>query len=497
MMITIFSKIFGFMRDITLSYFYGASSISDAYLISLAIPMSVIDFIGTGIATGYIPIYSKIEKRLGTEEGLSYNSNLITIIIGICTVILFIAIIFTNPIIKLFASGFDDETLALTAQFTKISIFGIFFTATSYVLRGFLQFKGKHVISALIGFPLNIVFILSIFLSSKFNILLLPLGSVIASIFQLSLLLCFAYRQGYKYEYILDFKDKYVKDMLYLAFPVIIGVSVNQINLLVDRSIASNIVEGGISALSYAHKLNDFVQGIFVISIVTVVYPLISKMIVEENINGFKKAIMEAINSICIFVVPATVGTMVFAEPIILLLFGRGAFDRQAMSLTSSALFYYSIGMIGFGLREVLARGFYSLQDTKTPMINATIAVLMNIVLNFVLSKYMGIAGLALATSISAIFCTGLLFMGLRKKVGPFGIKNVVVSFIKILIASLMMGVLVKLLYYYLTMNMSVIVSLTLCIGIGAIIYFMSIYFLKIDEVDNIVRAVKRKLKRA
>src|SRR5690606_12151384 len=159
-----------------------------------------------------------------------------------------------------------------------------------------------------------------------------------------------------------------IKNMLFLAIPVIIGSSVNQINKLVDRTLASQISIGGISALNYANTLNLFVQGVFVVSISTVMYPLISKMASKGNMDGLKKALAQAITGINLLVIPATVGSLFFAEPIVTLLFGRGAFDEQAIAMTSTAFFFYSIGMLGYGLREVLSRAFYSMQDTRTPM---------------------------------------------------------------------------------------------------------------------------------
>jgi len=192
--------------------------------------------------------------------------------------------------------------------------------------------------------------------------------------------------------------------MVYIALPVIIGVSVNQINVLVDRTIASRVAEGGITALNYASRLNGFVQGIFVLSITTALYPMISKMVAESNMEGLKKSVSEAISGINLLVIPATVGSMIFAEPVVMLLFGRGKFDVEAIAMTSAALFFYSLGMLGFGLREVLSRAFYSLQDTKTPAINATIAVVMNIIPNIILSKYMGIGGLALERRLGRIY---------------------------------------------------------------------------------------------
>ncbi|MBZ2174076.1 murein biosynthesis integral membrane protein MurJ [Schnuerera sp. xch1] len=496
MLITIISKILGFGREITLSYFYGASNISDAYLISLTIPTVIFAFIGTGISTGYIPMYSNIQQKIGENEGNRFTNNLSNVTIIICTIIIIFGLAFTEPIVKLFASGFEGKTLALAVRFTKISLFGIYFTGLMHIFKGFLQIKGNYIIPALVGFPLNFITIAAIFLSSKTNILVLAIGSVIATASQLLLLTPFIYKKGYRHRLGIDIKDEHIKEMLYLALPVIIGVSVNEINVLVDRTLASSIAVGGISALNYANKLNGFVQGLCVTPILTVMYPTISKMAAEDNIKGLKKTLSESISSVSLLVIPAIIGAMIFAEPVVKLLFGRGAFDNQAISMTSNALFFYSIGMLGFGLKNILSRAFYSQQDTKTPMINSAIAVLLNIILNIILSKYLGIGGLALATSISALFSTVLLFISFRKKVGSFGMKNITISIIKVLFASLIMGLVAKIAYNILFRYMGANLTLIAAIIIGAAVYFVIIYFMKIDEVDSMVKAVKRKLGR-
>lgn len=496
MIITILSKFIGFARDISLSYFYGASSITDAYLISITISSVIFGFIGTGIATGYIPMYSKIESSEGSKEGNRYTNNLINIILFLCTLMLVFGLIFAVPLVKIFASGFEGETLDLAVRFTRIGLAGMYFTGLIAIFNGFLQLKGNYAIPALIGFPLNFFTILAIIISSKGNVIFLSIGSVVAIASQLLLVLPFAYKKGYRYKPVFDIKDKHIKNMVYIALPVIIGVSVNQINVLVDRTIASKIAEGGISALNYANRLNGFIQGIFVLSISTALYPMISKMAAENNMQGLKKSVAEAISGINLLVIPATVGSMVFAEPVVMLLFGRGAFDSNAISLTTAALFYYSIGMLGFGLREVLSRAFYSLQDTKTPAINAAIAVVINIVLNIVLSKFMGIGGLALATSISAIVCTGLLFISLRKKIGEFGLKNISISFVKITVSSLVMGIIAKVAFNGINAHASQNLALIAAIGVGAVVYGVMIYFMKIEEVDSLIGMVKGKIRK-
>ncbi|MCA9766440.1 MAG: murein biosynthesis integral membrane protein MurJ [Carnobacterium sp.] len=496
MILTVLSKIIGFARDITLSYFYGASDITDAYLISITIPSVIFGFIGAGIATGYIPMYSKIEKLEGIEEANKYTNNLINILVVMSTLLFFFGLAFTVPLVRLFASGFEGETLELAVRFTRIGLGSIYFAGIISIFNGFLQIKGNYAIPALIGLPLNLITILAIIVSSKGNVIFLAIGTVIATASQLLLILPFVYKKGYKYKPVFNLKNKHIQKMVYIALPVIFGASVNQINILVDRTIASNVAKGGISALSYASRLFGVVQDIFVLSITTVLYPVISKMAAENNMYGLKKSVSEAITSINLLVIPATIGSIVFAKPVVMLLFGRGEFDGSAISMTSVSLGFYSLGMIGFGLREVLSKVFYSLQDTKTPVISALVAVVINIILNVVLSRFMGIGGLALATSISAIIGTILLFISLRKKIGLFGMKHITVSFIKIVGASFVMGLLAKLSFNGLINIIGQSLALIAAVGIGIFIYGIIIYFMKIKEVDVLVKILRKKLVR-
>lgn len=496
MIITLFSKIVGFGRDIVLSYFFGTSSISDAYLISLTVPSVIFGLIGVGIVTAYIPMQSRIVAESDEIAGSRFTSNFTNIILIIITVILIIGLVFTEPIVKLFAIGFTGETLNLTIKFTKISLFGMYFTALVSIFSGYLQIKNNYSIPALIGFPLNIIVIISMMIASQGNYSILAIGTLIATASQFFLMIPFIKKEKFNYSFLVNFRDNRMIKTLYIALPVIIGTSVNQINILVDRTIASSLAVGGISALNYANRLNLFIQGLFVTSIITAMYPMISSYASKQNYDGIKKTLGESINIITLLVLPITVGALLFSEEVINMLFGRGAFDSTAIQMTSTALYFYALGMMGVGLREVLARGFYSMQDTKTPMINAAFGMLLNIILNIILSRFLGIGGLALATSIAATFTTILLFISLRKKIGAFGIKQISVSFLKILFASLTMGGLAKISFEYLIKSLSQNLSLLLAIGVGGTSYLIIIYFMKIQDVDVIVGAIKKKFER-
>jgi putative peptidoglycan lipid II flippase len=495
MVITIISKVLGFGREIVLAYFYGASSVSDVYLIALTIPGVIFAFIGTGIATGYIPMYSKIKAEEGIENANKYTNNLVNIVLILCSSLVILGLIFTEELVKIFALGFEGETLKLAVTFTKITLVAIYFSALIYIFNGYLQLKDNYTIPALIGLPLNLIIIISIFVSTITNTVVLAIGFVLATVSQLIFLLPFIYRQKFRYRPVFQFKDKHIIKMTYISIPIIIGASIDQVNILVDRTIASQIVDGGISALNYANRLNLFIQGIFVLSIATVLYPNISRMAAEKNLDKLKNTLSVAITGIIILVLPASIGMMLFAEPIVQLLFGRGAFGAQDINMTSNALFFYSIGMIGFGLREILSKAFFAVQDTKTPMINAGIAVLLNIILNVILSKFLGLGGLALATSISAILCSFLLFISLKRKIGLFKIKKMVISLFKVSIASVAMALTSKIIYMSLLDNISGSSALLLSIGVGIFSYLVVLLVLKIEELNSLIKIIRLKLK--
>lgn len=494
MILTIISKVVGFFRDITLSYFYGATYITDVYLIATTIPVTLFTLIGSGIIKSYIPLYNGIIKEEGLKEAKKFTSNLINFLLIVCTIIVVVTLIFTEPIIKIFASGFEGATLDLAILFTRISIFSIYFSGIVSIFSGYLNLYNNFYIPALIGVVSNIVIILAITMSSKYYLLILPIGIVLSMLSQVLLLSPWVFKSGYRYNFTLDFSNGYLKKFIHLSLPIIIGSSVDQINVIIDKTIASQIQVGGITALNYANTLNLFIQGVFVASISTAMYPMISRLAIENNMLGLKKSIIESINIINILVIPSTLGMMLFSKPIVNILFGRGAFDTIAIDATSSVLFFYSIGMIGYALREVLSRVFYSLQDTKTPVINASFGVVINIILNIILSRFMGINGLALATSISAIFTSVFLIISLRKKIGSLGIKKITITLFKIMCASLLMATLAKLSFNYLTSIISQNLSLLFSIGIGAVSYFIIIYFMGIEDVESILIIVKKKL---
>lgn len=487
MLITTISQILGFVRDVTLSYFYGTSFFSDAYLVSTTITNVVYSFIMLGISTSYIPIFRRIESNFGIIESNKYTNNVASFILFISTLIFCISFIFVESIVKLLASGFNSETIEMTVNFTKIGLISIYFTGLVYLFSAYLQLKDKFIVPALIGIPYNLVIILSIFLSYKISSNIIAIGIVVSSMIQLFLIIPFLRGAGYKYERVFNLRDKNIKQMIFISLPVIIGSSINEINIMVSKAIASQIGVGAVSSLTYADRLVGFIYGLFIMSIVTVIYPSLAKMASVENIAGVKKALQNSILSIFLLVMPASIGFMILNDSIVKLLFGRGAFDDKAVIMTSQVLFFLSIGVLWIGIREILTRVYFALQDTKTPVINASIAVIINIILSFILSNLLGIVGLALANSIAAIICALLLTYRLQKRIGIFIDKNLLISLLKISFSTFIMALIVKYTFSLMQILLPHNLGLILSILIGGISYCLLVWLMKIELVKETV----------
>lgn len=501
MIATIIAKILGFGRELVLASSYGASMYSDAYLTAMNIPLVIFSVIGTTLGTVLIPMYFDVNSSLGETKALNFVNNVFNIVIIICILLSILGVVFAEQLVKIFAIGFEGETLKVSVDFTRILISGIVFTGLSYIMTAYLQIKDKFTIVGLISIPKNIIIIISITLSVKYNSPYIMIwGTLVGLSTEFLFQLPFSIKNGYKYKLDINIKDKYIKKMVWMIGPVLIGVAVNQINAMVDRALASTLVEGSISALNYANKLNGFVMALFIASISAVIYPMLSKLSSENEKDKFIKSVVSSINSVILLVMPISAGSIVLSTPIVRLLFQRGEFDTRATSMTAIALVMYSIGMVAFGLRDILGKIFYSLNDTKTPMINGAIAMVMNIIINLMLIKYFKLAGLALATSISAIICIFLLFRSLKNKIGYFGQDKIINTTFKSIISSTVMGVVTYFVYNFIRNILgqgfvTEAVSLFGAIGIGAIIYGILVILLKVEEVRLITDIIKKKVK--
>lgn len=497
-------KILGFIREMLIGAKFGSGIETDTYFVALTSIALFTGLIINSINTTMIPILSEVEKNEGKSGKKLHTNNLLGVVSILSFLMMVLAYILAPTIIRIVAPGFDTiEQFNLAVLMMRIGVPTIFLSGIQGILRGYLQTEGSFTETAAASFPVNFLYIsFLVFLSGVFGIKGLMVTSVLAVGSQIILQIYGIRKVGFKYNFILDIKDKYVKKILYLIPPIIISVGISDLNSIVDKAMASTLVEGSISALSYAEKLNGLVRGMFISAITTVMYPMLSKEANKSNYNGLKRVTINGINIILLITIPATVGMIILANPMVKVAFQRGQFDSIATHMTAGALVFTSIRMASSSIRIFINNAFYSMQDTKTPVMIGFLAVAVNIIFNFILIKPMAHKGLALATAISSIVaCMSLLYI-LRKKIGPFGFMKSVKCGLKSLIASVAMGMVVYFLYRVLGTKLGAgtiadIIVLGVSAGSGAVVYFVLIYLFKVEEMDWIIKIVKDKLKRS
>ncbi len=497
MIATMLSKVLGFAREVVLANFYGTGQYADVFLLTLNIPGLIIAVVGSAIATTYIPLYFETKEKKGDKEALKFTNNILNICAIITIIIAVFGLIFTEQFVQVFAGGFEGEKFQLAVSFTKIMISGVLFLGVSKIFSSYLQVNENFVTPGLIGIPYNIIIIAAIIISTKTSILVLALGSLIAMASQLLFQLPYAYKKSFKYEPYIKLKDDTIKEMIKLVLPMLVGVAIGQLNTFVDRALATTLSDGKLSALNYANKLNDFVMALFVTSVVTVIYPKLAKMSNSENNDGFISTIVKSSNSVILVVLPIAIGAMVLAEPIVKILFQRGQFDANSTAMTAMALRFYALGLLAMGMRDILYRVFYSISDTKTPMINGSIALIINIILNILLIKKLDYVGLALSTSVSSILTIVLLFISLKKKVGYFGGDKIIKTGIKSLISSLVMGVVALFVFRSVSTFIGVsmikdIIAVSAGVLSGAVTYGILIMILKVEELSLVFDMINK-----
>jgi len=491
---TLISKALGFIREVMIADKFGSGIETDTYFVAMTATVIIMGTLGAALNTTLIPIFSEIGERYGKHGKLKYLNNILNLVLILTTAIVLLGYIFSPTIIKILAKGFEGEQFELAVSLNRMGLPIAVFLGLTYVFSGLLHSSQIFGPPAISGLPYNFVFILFLlFFAKEASISTLMIVTVIAASTQFAILLPAVRHMGYRYSPKFNLKDQYLKKAMILVFPVLLGSAVQQINVIIDKTIASDLVGGSISALTYASRINEMVIAVFIMAITTVIFPMLSQAFSQENNKRVKEILGQGINIILLITVPATIGLILLAEPLVYLFFERGAFGELATFMTSQALIYYSIGLVGSSLRLMLNKVYYSFQDTLTPMINGIIAVVLNLIFNLILVGSMGHSGLALATSISATLTTIMLFLSLRKKIGKIGLMKYLICFIKTLAASLIMGLVVFLIYYKLgallpATKIIQIIILLISVLAGAIAYFSLCIVFKVDELKMIFK---------
>jgi putative peptidoglycan lipid II flippase len=353
-----------------------------------------------------------------------------------------------EPLVRLFAGAYEDVPgkLELTTWLTRINMPFLTLVAVAAAFMGMLNALKRFAMPALAPALFNVAFIVcTVALVPLFGrlgiepVLAMSIGMLLGGIAQIAAQWPSLRQEGYRHTWALDPADRGLREVLFLMGPGSIGVAAAQINLLVNTVLATHEA-GAVSALGYAFRLMYMPIGIFSVSVATAAIPDLARQAAEAYIDRMRSTVSWAVRLMLMLSVPATVGLMILAGPIVELIYQRGQFGPESTVLVAGALLFYAPGIIGYSAVKILSPGFYALQDARTPMKASLITIGANVVLNVWLNSVMGFRGLALGTSIAANLNAGLLYWWLSRRIDGLDAERVLWSFLKILSASLVMA---------------------------------------------------------
>lgn len=412
-LLTFISKTFGFVREVLIAYFFGTSSEVDMYLMAVNIPTIVLGFI-TCIGTAYIPVYNEISVKEGTRKSLGFTTQLILVMSAVCGIVIVICSLNAEVITKIVAPGFSPEMVAKTAGYLQISMWNLLVTTIISIFICYLNSNNWFTEAALCMLFHSSVQIVFTFLAHYIGPVFLTIGYVIANCFYLGALVFMSLRHEYRFN-VVYYDKKYARLLIKLIIPIAVSSLVTQINGYVDKYFASGLAEGSISALNYSNTIRTFVIMMLNTGLTTVFFPTVSRMVSEGKMDKVKRTLISSIRYVVAVFVPITVLLIIFAQPVTRLLFERGQFNELSVEMTSIAVRMYAIGTTAVALRDIFFNFYYSVKDTNFTLIVSILGIAVNVGLNALLVDKLGIAGLALATSVAAIITVPIFALRMKK----------------------------------------------------------------------------------
>lgn len=418
---TLTSRIAGLVRDVVLANFIGASAAADAFYVAFRIPNFFRRIFAEGaFSQAFVPVFTEYKTQRGTDATRRFAGHVAGRFGLILFVITLVGMIAAPLLVSMLAPGFlikHPDKYAQTVQMLRITFPYLMFISLVAMAAGILNSHGRFAVAAFTPVLLNLVLIaaaLGLAPHMAEPVLALAWGVFIAGFVQLLFQLPFLWRIGMLPRPRLG-RDEGVRRVFRLMGPAIFGSSVSQINMLVNTILASFLVTGSVSWLYYADRLMEFPLGVFGIALATVILPSLSREHTANSPQRFSDILDWAMRWALIIGLPATVGLVVLAEPIITTLFRYGVFTDSDVNQSALALVAFAFGLPGFILIKVLAPGFYARHDTATPAKIAAVAFTLNIVLSLILVFPLQHVGLALAISLAAYVNAGLLYFRLYR----------------------------------------------------------------------------------
>ena len=505
---TLASRILGYIRDMLIASYFGAGTSADAFYVAFRIPNLLRNLLGEGaLSASFIPVFSQylVKKEEDAWEIARITFSILLVLLSLLTLL---GIAITPFIVRIIAPGFISlpDKFSLTVTLTRIMFPFFLLICLAALATGILNSLRSFFVPAVAPSMLSLGEIFSVIVLVPLmggsvkglacGVLLGGLGQLLA---QVPSVIKFWPRRGTRTHFVgtrqsvgtpgwsgyfkFVFSHPGVKKIGILMLPATLGLGVFQINAFVDTICASYLIEGSPTALYYANRLMQLPLAIFATSVATVSLPTMSAFMANKDKEGLLKTLSTSVKMIFFLLMPASIGLIILGKPIVALLFQRGRFDVFATNLTTQALLFYSMGLISYGGVKVVASAFYSMQDTKTPLQVSIIAMLLNVELNFIFMRFMGVGGLALATAISSTVNVSLLLFLLRRRIGKLQGGETLNFFWRMGVISGVIGIIC---FILLKLGLNVFFQVILGIGLSIVVLFSLGFLFRFKEAREL-----------
>ena len=505
---TLVSRVLGVGRDLVLAAFFGAGNQMDAFLVAFRFPNLVRDLFAEGaMSAAFVPVFTRQVTERGRQEAFRLGVHVINALVLVTGTLVILGLVFAEPLVRFYAGDYAavPGKIDLTVQLTRITLPFLTLVAVAAVMMGMLNALHHYFVPALAPAMFNLVVIVAVPLLVPFMgrwglaaIMAVAIATLLGGVAQVITQWPALRREGFDYAPRVDVRDAGLARVLLLMGPGTIGLAATQVNLYINTLLATAQGTGAVSWLSYAFRLMYFPIGLFGVSIATAVLPEAARHAARSDSRGIGETLSKGLGLMLFLNVPATVGLVVLATPIVRLLFERGEFRPEDTAATAAALRFYAVGLIGYATARIATPVFYTLGQNRRTVVVATASMGVNVVASVLLANAMGFTGLALGTSIAALAHAAVALWLLRGDLEGFDVLALSSTLVRIAIASLVMGSIVRLIPVNPDAGtIGQAAGVGSAIAIGVMVYAAAAKLLRVAELSDVLAAARARVNSA
>jgi putative peptidoglycan lipid II flippase len=500
--ITFLSKIIGYLRTVLVAYYFGATAQVDAFVVAMLIPSMILGIISGGLQTVIIPVYTE-EKHKNLIKAKIFVNQIFFINLVILAAISVLMFLFPTVFVKIVAYGFKGQRLSLAAHFMRyLVIFGLLNVFVGLFV-GILQAEKQFLFPAITMLIANTLIPLSLFIfAPKIGINSWTIGEISFGVFGFSVMFLFLFYKKQFFHGFQIFRINWQKmwQFFILLLPIILTAGVGTLYQIVDKTVASSLPAGSVAALNFAQLIYKVPLGLLITPLVVSVYPSFSNFAAKKDKTGYSKMFQNTFFVLTFLIIPILFIFIVYAQPIVRLLYQHGAFTTTSTSLTAFAVSMYSIGLFTISANALFQKVFFSFKDTKTPLYITTAVVIFNAIGDVFLSKIWGVGGIGLATALATILAFFLYAFMIRKRhFISIPYRSLIKEGLKVVLSSIVTLTIALLFKNYINVSPNFVVLLarfTLVALILAVVYLFSAYLLRSYGFNIFVQYSKKYLKK-